>query len=97
MAAGLPVICLDLGGPAVQVTQETGFKIKAHNPTQAVRDLALAMNCLAKNLELRSRMGRAGEHRVRENFVWESKGQLLARIYQGVRSQEEPMRCGGSP
>jgi glycosyltransferase involved in cell wall biosynthesis len=29
MAAGKPVICLDLGGPALQVTEETGFKIPA--------------------------------------------------------------------
>ncbi|MFM6845653.1 MAG: glycosyltransferase family 4 protein, partial [Dolichospermum sp.] len=40
MAAGRPVICLDLGGPAVQVTEETGFKIAADEPYQVVRDLA---------------------------------------------------------
>jgi glycosyltransferase involved in cell wall biosynthesis len=43
MATGRPVICLNLGGPAVQVTEETGFKIEAHNPEQAVRDLAASM------------------------------------------------------
>ena len=43
MAASRPVICLDLGGPAIQVTQETGFKISAHTPEQTVRDLAKAI------------------------------------------------------
>src|SRR5262249_28031993 len=32
MAAGRPVICLDLGGPAVQVTGQVGFKIQADDP-----------------------------------------------------------------
>ena len=27
MAAGKPVVCLDLGGPAMQVTDETGIRI----------------------------------------------------------------------
>ena len=39
MAAGRPVICLDLGGPAVQVTQETGFKIPATTPEESIQGL----------------------------------------------------------
>jgi glycosyltransferase involved in cell wall biosynthesis len=38
MAAGRPVICLDLGGPASQVTEETGRKIPAISPEQAGSD-----------------------------------------------------------
>jgi glycosyltransferase involved in cell wall biosynthesis len=57
MAAGRPVICLDLGGPAQQVTVETGFKVPALNPEQTVKALADAMVQLAKNEDLRLRMG----------------------------------------
>ena len=60
MAAGRPIICLDLGGPASQVTEETGFKIAAQNPQQATEDLAKAMTCLANDLELRIKMGQVG-------------------------------------
>lgn len=84
MAASRPVICLDLGGPAVQVTEETGFKIPAHTPEQAVRDLAEAMVRLAKDLELQVRMGQAGHERVREMYRWETKGQILAQLYEEV-------------
>lgn len=84
MAAGRPVVCLDLGGPAIQVTKETGFKVTAYSPEQAVHDLAEAMNCLAKNPELRIQMGQAGQKRVREEFAWEKKGQLLAQLYQEI-------------
>lgn len=82
MAAGRPVVCLDLGGPAVQVTEETGFKVPAHTPDQAVRDLAGAMTLLAKDPELRVRMGQAGQRLVSKEFSWERKGQSLAELYE---------------
>lgn len=84
MAAGRPVICLDLGGPATQVTQETGLKIPAHTPEQAVSGLAEAMTYLAKNAELRIRMGQAGQKRVSETYGWETKGQFLTNLYKEV-------------
>jgi len=91
MAAGRPVICLNLGGPAVQVTEETGFKIPAHDPEQAVRDLAEAMVRLVKDSELRRRMGQAGQKLVSENYSWEAKAQRLARLYEEI--VEDQLRC----
>ena len=88
MAAGRAVICLDLGGPAVQVTEDTGFKINASTPEQAVRDIAQAMVSLANNSELRLQMGQAGQKRVRENFSWTSKGFYLSKLYREFSIQE---------
>ncbi len=87
MAAGRPVICLDLGGPAVQVTEEAGIKITAQNPEQTVSSLAEAISCLAKDSELRSRLGKAGQKRVRENFSWEKKGRDLVKLYETILTQ----------
>jgi glycosyltransferase involved in cell wall biosynthesis len=84
MAAGCPVICLNLGGPGIQVTEETGFKVPAHSPEQAVNDIAVAMMRLAKEPELRIQMGKAGRKRVWEVYNWEVKGKYLAQIYQTV-------------
>lgn len=84
MAAGRPVLCLDLGGPSVQVTQETGFKIPAHTPDQVVRDLAKAMAHLVKDSDLRVRMGQAGQKRVSEIYSWETKGQSLSQLYEKI-------------
>jgi glycosyltransferase involved in cell wall biosynthesis len=89
MAAGRPVVCLDLGGPAVQVTLETGFKVPASDPEQAVDGLATAITTLAKDAGIRSRMGSAGQQRVREHFSWEVKGQQLIQLYQEIVEQEE--------
>lgn len=84
MAAGRPVVCLELGGPSVQVTEETGIKVLAHTPEQMVHDLARAMVCLAEDPELRISMGQAGQKRVREAYSWEAKGQLLSQLYEEV-------------
>jgi glycosyltransferase involved in cell wall biosynthesis len=84
MAAGRPVICLDLGGPATQVTSETGIKVAAENPDQAVRDLAGAMICLANNTNLRINMGEAGKKLVQETYSWKVRGKQLIEIYEGV-------------
>lgn len=84
MAAGRPVICLDLGGPALQVTGENGFKIPARTPEQAVEEMAEAMLKLARNPELRLRMGEAARRRVREEFSWERRGEQVACIYERI-------------
>ncbi len=84
MAAGRPVICLDLGGPAAQITPETGFKVPAHHPEQAVSDLSTAMVRLATDPHLCSQMGLSGQQRVRESYSWEVKGKQLAQIYEEI-------------
>ena len=88
MAAGRPVICLDLGGPAVQVTAATGFKVSAQNPEQAVEGLAIAMTHLANDPDLRVRMGEAGRAVVREFYDWTAKGQQLAQLYETILTQQ---------
>lgn len=81
MAAGRPVLCLNLGEPSIQVTDETGIKIVADEPYQAVRDLAAAMIQLAKDPELRVSMGQAGRARVSQNYTWKAIGKNLNQLY----------------
>jgi glycosyltransferase involved in cell wall biosynthesis len=87
MAAGRPVVCLDLGGPGSQVTAETGFKVAAEHPDQAVQELAAAMVTLAQDAALRQRLGQAGQIRVKECFDWEAKVLSQMEIYQKVLSE----------
>jgi glycosyltransferase involved in cell wall biosynthesis len=84
MAAGRPVVCLDLGGPALQVTEETGIKVPAISPEQAVRDLATAMLRLAQDPGAKVRMGEASRQRVEEHFAWTSQGERMHQIYTGI-------------
>lgn len=84
MATGRPVLCLDLGGPAIQVTHETGFKVLANTPEQAVHDLAEAIVHLAQNSQLRVNMGKAGQKRVNDVFSWDIKGEYLSQLYKEI-------------
>ena len=84
MAAGRPVICLDLGGPATQVTQETGFKVPARTPEKAVRDLAQAIRWWGENPNLSKEMGEAGRKHVTIRFVWVRRSLDIMRLYTGA-------------
>lgn len=84
MGAGKPVICLDLGGPATQVTPETGFKVRPFTPKQVIREISTAMVTLATDHELLAKMGNAGHDRVAQEFLWDSKREILNRFYQQV-------------
>lgn len=84
MATGRPVICLDLGGPGVQVTESTGIKIPALTPKQVVNDMAKAMKLLAENVELRERMAESGCELVDSFHSWEERGRSLTEIYDKI-------------
>jgi len=84
MAAGRPVVCLDLGGPGLQVTKNTGIKVPAISPAQVVHDLAAALSQLASDPELRLQLGQAARQRVVEHFNWDKKCELMMGIYKRV-------------
>jgi glycosyltransferase involved in cell wall biosynthesis len=84
MAAGRPVVCLDLGGPAMQVTQESGIRVPAENAGDTIEGLARAFDRLASDAALRSRVGAAGRLRVAGEFTWDRKGEQFATLYREV-------------
>lgn len=89
MAAGRPVVCLDLGGPALQMTEDSGIKVLATSPEQVVSDLADAMMQLAEDPDLRIRLGVAARQRVREHFDWTGKGLVMTKLYASLSTVEE--------
>ena len=84
MATGRPVLCLDLGGPGAQVTEETGVKVPAESPERAVEALAVAMKRLAGDEKLRASMARAGRERAQSCYSWRVKGELLSQWYREI-------------
>ncbi len=84
MAAKRPVICLDLGGPAVIVGDDGGIKVPAENPPQAIEAIAEAMKLLAFDSELRTRMGEQARRRAAEEFTWEKKIEFFNELYAEI-------------
>ena len=84
LAAGRPVICLDAGGPALQVTEECGFKAPVASQEQALAAMADAMGELYRNPEMRVRMGAAARERARTHFHWARKAERMNALYEAV-------------
>lgn len=84
MAVGRPVICLDWGGPALQVTAETGYKVSPQAPEQTIEGLSQAMIQLARSPSLCIQMGKAAQERVVAHFSWDGRGQQIRSLYAEV-------------
>ena len=79
-AIGLPVVCLDIGGPALQVTSQTGIKISVRDAEQVVPLIAQALTKLAVDPRYARELGTAGRQRVGEHFTWDRLGDRLATL-----------------
>ena len=82
MAAGRPVVCLDIGGPASQVTPETGFAAPAASPEEAVQAMAAFLARIASNRALLADMSAKARVRVREKFSMRMMGSAIDSFYQ---------------
>ena len=81
MARGLPVVCLDTGGPALSVCAECGVRIPVVSPSQVVTDLARAIELFAANPPLRGRMGAAARRHVENSYLWTAKRPAIRELY----------------
>ena len=79
---GKPVVSLNLGGPAMHITSEIGFKIDAINPEQSIKDMARALEILYLNPTLRESMGVAAKDRAITEYECDRSGERLDDIYQ---------------
>ena len=94
MAAGCPIICLALGGPAHLVPPEAGFQVPARHPEQAVADMAAAMRHLAENPAERERMGTAARRHVLQHGTWERRvAELQAWLTEWAAKSRTPHRA----
>ncbi len=82
MAAGLPVIATNWGGPADYLDETCGILVDPSSPTEFVSGLTEAMTQLAADSELRAEMGRAGRDRIALLFDWEKKIDRILEIYE---------------
>ncbi|NND70185.1 MAG: glycosyltransferase [Rhodothermales bacterium] len=83
MAAGRPVIALNLGGPSLMVSDECGARIDVESEHQVVDDLSEALLRFS-NTAIREEAGRKARERARSMFTWQEKGSRIAREYMRV-------------
>ncbi len=83
MAQGRPVICLDWGGPALQVTDTTGVKVPVTEPEETIARLAAALKTLGTEpSELRHLLGNRGISWVQQQFSPQQWVAFLGSLYE---------------
>lgn len=81
---GLPVITVARGGPDWIVSEEFGLKVPVETPEQMAKDLAAAVLTLAKDPELRTRMGHEAREYLKREATWPAKADILINLYSEV-------------
>lgn len=90
MAAGLPVICLDLGGPGLFVADDCGWKIRATTPAQTIAGLASALDEFAGTPAVRTRRGEAARLRCLQHFTASAHGAAVEQCYRSILPPGSP-------
>jgi glycosyltransferase involved in cell wall biosynthesis len=78
----LPVICLDIGGPAVAVEPGCGVRVPVTSRREVISGLAAAIRDYEQNPSLVVAHGKAGRESVLRNYDWERKGALMNERYE---------------
>ena len=84
MAAGLPVICLDLGGPGLFMAPDCGWSIQAQSQTQTVEDLAQALDAFAASPARRTECGLNARRHCLAHFTASAHGDQIETLHQVV-------------
>ena len=87
MAAGRPVGCLDIGGPASQITPATGFAAPAANPTEAVAALANFLGKIDRDRPLLAAMSAAARAHVAQNYTMRLINEQMRSFYREAVEQ----------
>ena len=81
MAAGRPALTLDIGGPALQIAEGSGFKASSQSPAEAVRGLSTAMQKFSLDRTLSLKMGKNALAAVQQNMLWNKRCLEIESVY----------------
>lgn len=84
LAMGLPVICLDWGGPAALTRKETALRIAPLSEDQIIGEIARHMDRLTRDPAFAQRLADAGVDEARRIFSWKSVSEDWRRAYSAA-------------
>ena len=74
-------ICLDIGGPASQITPETGFAAPATTPEEAVMAMAGFLGKINRDRRLLAAMSAKAREHVQHNFAMRRINETMRSFY----------------
>ena len=84
MLYGLPVVCLDCGGPRIAVKDGAGARIPLGSRRAIIAGLAAALCRYDQNRTMLSEHGQAAREVILREYDWDKKGTQLNAIYERV-------------
>lgn len=84
MAAGRPVVCLDVGGPALLVRDGCGMRVPIQKPEQVINDLYAALLHYAHDPSARFTAGINARECAQLEWSWNAIGARLLCLYDQV-------------
>ena len=84
MACGLPVVCLSHQGVADITTDACALRVPPGPVEGTVDGLARAIQRIAADPDLRTRLGQEARRRAAEDFSWDAKFERMVGIYEMV-------------
>lgn len=92
MDAGLPVVCVDIGGPGYIVNDKCGVKFPPGTDIEMIEGFVRAITQFAENDLLFEKLGTGAALRVEERFRWARLERVLATLYENAKQNP----AGGS-
>lgn len=87
MAIGLPVVCVNWAGMAVETNDETAIRLSVSDPNQMEIDMGAALTRLINDAALRKQIGTTARKRIREIFSWEAKGDFMEKLFDKLEAK----------
>ena len=84
MAASRPVVCLDVGGPALLAHDNGGVRLPVRDPEQVIADLVAALRQYALAPSTRHTAGMNARACAQREWSWETVGARLLCLYEHV-------------
>lgn len=81
-AAGLPVVCLDVGGPGQQVHDEAGVKVRPRTPRQAIAELSAGLTALTNDPDRWRAASRAARRHALDPASTPTIGGVARSLYE---------------
>jgi glycosyltransferase involved in cell wall biosynthesis len=88
LANGLPVLCLDAGGPGQLVDESCGIKVRIESHEQIARDLADALVLLAGDEDRRYAMSLKSSERIAKHFMLDRKIDAVMARYPVLQRRQ---------
>ena len=88
MAMGLPVVCLNWTGMAVETTPETAVQINVSDPKTMEKEMGVAISLLINSQSKREKLGISARQRIKDVFNWETKGLFMEKLFNEIESND---------